>query len=610
MPKETTTTTKGGKGKRTEHSPARSTTTSSPSLQQLKQSVENMPGIIKNAEDGRQHLVKKQWLLPEQHVTCAQLAAVLLTLVTSEGPRITTDRLSDNMANVIKSVAFLLEEVTVTQYAEKIASQIVLQSPTLNPSLSQPDNETAKHIKESIDTLNKTIQEQAERVQKTNEKLQEIHDLLPLVSAQTSTNANFSYRDVLINGTIGRPPAQLPPANIHKAKLQNRLNIEACQTLIEIQTRPEDNENAPTPTEPNLTGKLKTAVNKWLANSSVEDPPPPNSNIRSITQYRNNKLLFETNTREAAKWLKSNASRVLQPLIGHPIKVLGRLYPVIARFMPVQFQTNEEGVRDLENSANLPAASISHVTWLKNPERRTREQHCANVKIHCKNAEDANTLILGSGRISHMGSQLRIHKDIRTPGTCNRCQKYGHIAPDCKEESSTCARCGGDHRTRECTADGTKCTPCGSTDHQTNDERCPERIDRENATIDKKPEAFTPYYITDERWTWGLSDSDSSNRILNGEHSQQDYRPNAIDTRHKRSHTQNKGRPAQQRTLTSSGFLRKPFQSGANNTPLGRKTTHTTTPPTPSLPQQPPPDNQQASTSQNVQPTHSTNTQQ
>ena len=182
----------------------------------------------------------------------------------------------------------------------------------------------------------------------------------------------------------------------------------------------------------------------------------------------------------------------------HPIKVLGRLYQVVTRFMLIQFQTNTEGVCKLEISANLPEKSISHVTWLKNPECRAPGQKCTNVKIHCKSAEDTNHLILGSGRISHMGSQLCIHKDIRTPGTCNHCQKYSHIAPDCKEASPTCGKCGEDHRGAECTTGHIKCTPCGSTDHQTNDEKCPEHIVCENAVIDKKPEAHTPYYITDE----------------------------------------------------------------------------------------------------------------
>lgn len=209
-----------------------------------------------------------------------------------------------------------------------------------------------------------------------------------------------------------------------------------------------------------------------------------------------------------------------------------------------------------------------------------------------------------------MGSQLRIHKDIRTPGTCNRCQKYGHIVPDCKDESPTCAKCGEDHRSMECTTGRTKCTPCGSEDHQTNDERCPKRIERENAAIDKKPEAHTPYYVTDERWTWGFPDNDLTNRNAVMERTQYERRPPVINTRQGRNPPQPRGRATQQSTLISNGFQRKPLLSGTNNTPLGRKAPNDTTPPTPPSLHRNSTTNQQASTSQSVQPTQPADTHQ
>ena len=604
MPKEVAALPKGEKGKLTERLPSQTNTAATTSLQQLKNNVESLPGIIKNAEDRLQHLVKKQWLLPEQIVTYEHLTTILLSLVAAQAPRTSTDRISNNVANVIKSVAFLLEEATVTQYAEKIANHLATH-PTSHTS-PQNDSETTKCIKEMLDNLNKTIQDHSENAQKANEKLQAIQDSLSHVTMQAATNVNFSYRDALMNGSVSRPPALVPPANIQEAKIQNRLSIEACQTLIEIQTQAADSQSDTILSDANSTGKIKTAINTWLANSEIEDPPPPNSTIRAVTQYRNNKLLIETNSRPAAKWLKDNAARVLQPIVGHLVKVLGRLYQVIARFMPIQFQPNAEGIRELEISANLPEDSISHVAWLKNPERRTSSQTRANIKIHCKSAEDANKLILGSGRISHMGSQLRLHKDIRTPGTCNCCQKYGHIAPDCKDELPTCAKCGEDHRSMECTTGRTKCTPCGSTDHQTNHEKCPQRIERENAALDKRPEALTPYYVTDERWTWGFPDNDQPTHNMDAERPQYDRRPNAINTRQGRIHTQTRGRTTQQNTLINSGFYRKPLLSGTNNTPLGHKTLADTTPPESLPPHRAPTPTQQASSSQNVQPTQPT----
>ena len=223
MPKETTATSKGEKGKLTDRSPSRNTTPASTSLQQIKDNVENLPGIIKNAEDGLQHLIKKQWMLPDQPVTYAHLAIVLFSLVTTQLPRTSNDRISDNTANIIKSVAFLLEEATVTQYAEKIANRLASQTESFTRTNSE--NESSDSVKETIEDLKKTLQNQIETVQMNSEKLQTIQESLANIPTQTATNINFSYRDALLNGSANRPPVITPPTNIHEAKLQNRLNI-------------------------------------------------------------------------------------------------------------------------------------------------------------------------------------------------------------------------------------------------------------------------------------------------------------------------------------------------------------------------------------------------
>ena len=152
------------------------------------------------------------------------------------------------------------------------------------------------------------MQEQAKPAQKTNKKLQTIQDSLSHIPTQMATNINFSYREALMNSTVSHPPALLPPANIHEARLQNRLSIKACQILIEIQAQEADPTHITTPTDPKSTGNLKIAINKWLANSDVEDLPPLNSTIHAISEYRNNKLLIEINSHETAKWLKTNAT--------------------------------------------------------------------------------------------------------------------------------------------------------------------------------------------------------------------------------------------------------------------------------------------------------------
>ena len=214
---------------RLQHQP--STRPQFPPLHQLKQAIDNTPSIIKNAEDALYHLTTKQWLVPHQDVTSTQLASILLSLVTSSGQCSTSERISENIANVIKAIAFLIEEAVVTKYAETIASHLagnLTLHPTLHPT-AQINAETTGNVLETLETLNKSIQEQIKHVKNASEKIHKIQNSLP------DMNTNASYRDTLINGTHNNLATQSPPANITKAKLQNRINIEACQILIEVQ---------------------------------------------------------------------------------------------------------------------------------------------------------------------------------------------------------------------------------------------------------------------------------------------------------------------------------------------------------------------------------------
>ena len=164
--------------------------------------------------------------------------------------------------------------------------------------------------------------------------------------------------------------------------------------------------------------------------------------------------------------------------------------------------------------------------------------------------------------LQHLGSQLRTHKDTKVPSTCLKCQQYSHFAMNCKETSSTCGRCGDGHPTLECGSLTTiRCTPCGSSEHQTNDPMCPERQNRENALLLKDPEALMPYYATNERWTWGLPQQENLTPENPPSVLKKPLRPSHLPG----SMKQSQHIPRHQGTLLGSGFQRHPAQTGANS---------------------------------------------
>src|SRR5258706_14323978 len=311
-----------GKGKPNEGPPSRNTTTTYPSLQQLKTEIENAPGIVKNATDMRNYLTLKQWSQHEQKITCSHMATILLSMLSATATSKTSDKLPEATANMIKAVAFLLDKAKETQNADQPTDQHADQSlPTM------PNADTPNQIKESIDNLGVNIQEQLENLQKALNEMRATPAPQHMVNDQTNPNPVYSYRDALLNN---QQPAYLPPTNVHKARLQNRINIESRQILMEIQTDSENPIKDDNSSHGKSMGTIKIAANHWLANREGEHQPPANILIRAITLFHAKKILIETNTLPAADWLRLNATRVFNPIIGRPVKTLGRLYPVIA----------------------------------------------------------------------------------------------------------------------------------------------------------------------------------------------------------------------------------------------------------------------------------------
>ena len=132
------------------------------------------------------------------------------------------DEVPEAIANMIKAVAFLLEEAVVAKYTDQITNQ--LSPATIN-------NDTSTQLKETLDRFNTNLQEQMESLGKVIEEIKATPIPQHMVTSQLLTNPEYSYRDALMGN---QNPTSTSLANFHEAKLQNRININAHQILIEI----------------------------------------------------------------------------------------------------------------------------------------------------------------------------------------------------------------------------------------------------------------------------------------------------------------------------------------------------------------------------------------
>lgn len=136
-------------------------------------------------------------------------------------------RIPEAKANVIKAVSYLLEGTIVAQYVGQITSQIARHA---NKNIATPPSFNASsQVKGSIDRLNATMKEPTETLQKANEVIKSNQNPPLLATHHPFTNLDSSYRDALqSNRQLAHPPS----CNIHEARLQNRLDVDACQILI------------------------------------------------------------------------------------------------------------------------------------------------------------------------------------------------------------------------------------------------------------------------------------------------------------------------------------------------------------------------------------------
>ena len=491
------------------------------------------------------------------------------------GPRTTTDRIPESSANVIKAVALLLEEATIATYIEQITKGI---NQSISPNNKATHNEeTTKLLQINSDLLSTISTKHLETIKRTNALAEKIKKLQASTVAQGNMQGVLStlFRDALMGNMQSAPPST--PNTPLEACLHNRLNIKSCQIMVEIQSTHQDPLKAAYPDKDNPIDKLRQAANTWISlKSDNMTGLPNNSNIRSIKQYHECKFLIKTNKCNRADWIKKHPETLNTPF-KNLVKIINRSYPVVARFMLTHFQTDPTGLHKLKVSAKLNPQSITRATWIKDPKCRNPNQKHANIKIFCNTPESANALIMGSPL--HLGTQLRIHKDIRAPGTCLNCQLYGHYATNCKATSPTCSKCAGTHTTSECKTDGIKCTPCGSDSHQTNDPSCPERQNQENAILTKDIEALSPYYSTVECWTWSLSHKDNTQPDVPSA----PYRKTTHTAPFTCQAKQPQHHQVRQNTLFSSSIHRQPAQTGANSIPISNPCQRG-----PTLPTQPP----------------------
>lgn len=189
-----------------------------------------------------------------------------------------------------------------------------------------------------------------------------------------------------------------------------------------------------------------------------------NTAVHGVRRRSNGSVLVQAQSEAQAQLLLRHADGWVEHFAADA-SIERKSYVVSAAAVPTTFDPRAPAAREaiyLSNQGTIPSPdSILSVRWLHEHRLLTAAKADATLVIALSDPSVADTLIYRS--LSICGALCPVRKFSPPPLQCFRCQEFGHVAKACphllEPSSLKCARCAGNHPTRECLCPAkTKCS--------------------------------------------------------------------------------------------------------------------------------------------------------
>jgi hypothetical protein len=455
---------------------------------------------VRTREQAVNFLTSKEYLIHGNHVDLPTLSYVLLQLAStaSRGPKALTDG--------IRVVAFLLTDTDRQQTADAITTSVKTQLDEYMETFAtnvetmrdavEHVTAAAKEITSKMDDFKDNFQEMAEQLTQATQDFTE----KAMENLATATAIPHHAHQVATYASVVQQ--QVPTAH---ASAITRGDITDKQILIQKAKDATDNTLKPL-SEKDLVVKANTTLD--LMGIEADDKPLGTTFV-GAKKLRNGSVLYQLSTREAASWLKQNEVRKSFMANYSSTSNMRNKFYVIAEFVPTTFEAGSSYVHTkVEEDSGLCTNAIAYSKYIKPAHLHTSNQKVAHVVFGFDSRHGANSAIEGGMFIE--GKHVNVCKMLTEPRRCLKCQRFGHYVPDCKATHDTCARCGEQHRTSQCTIMDTSnfcctnCTGTGAKGHGAADRNCSAFKAEKEKIQARIPENKYKFFPTEVPRTWQL----------------------------------------------------------------------------------------------------------
>lgn len=314
--------------------------------QQPTQKVDASKSKIKTVEDsasGRQWL-SEAIMLDHQRKLTAQDLITLLHDIARMGGTISSYR------NAMHAIGYLLTDVTDE-----------MQKSSYDSKLNKHSSDIASLMNNSTDRILQSI-EKLEKVSRSN--IASVNKLTAtatnMLTSSNNNNNSMTYAQAARSGSNTRTSK---PRN-HQKILEQTANLARNIVLVP------SNEVEHDPTEGLSTDDLLTKGRLALTSLDFSDAPP-SPELMKVQKTQRRAIVYTCNSLEVAEWIRqpSNSTSFLAGFSGS-MKILGRQFPIIVEYVPVNFDPiNMDSLRQLEKDNEFSTNSIKSACWIKPIER-------------------------------------------------------------------------------------------------------------------------------------------------------------------------------------------------------------------------------------------------